>query len=202
MTGERRVLDVAMLPDTGEYGHHGLIWWGTVGFMVIEGSMFVMVLVVYFYLRLRVTDWPPSLPNPDVGVGTINLLLVLASCAPNALAKKAADAQRLSSTRLWLTVLTLMGVGNVILRAFEYPALNCRWDDNAYASITWLVLSLHTIHIATDVVDSAVLAVLAFSGPLTRTRFIDISENSLYWYFIVAWWIPIYLVVYWAPRWL
>jgi hypothetical protein len=24
----------------------------------------------------------------------------------------------------------------------------------------------------------------------------------LYWYFIVLWWIPIYLTVYFAPRWL
>ena len=202
MSAQRRVLDVSMLPDTGEFGHRGLVWWGTVGFMVIEGSMFVMVLVVYFYLRLKVSDWPPSLPNPDLGVGTANLLLVLVSCLPNALAKKAAEEQQLSRTRLWLTVVTLMGVGNVILRAFEYPALNCRWDDNAYASITWMVLSMHTVHIATDVVDSAVLLVLVFTKRVTRTRFIDVSENALYWYFIVAWWIPIYLVVYWAPRWL
>jgi cytochrome c oxidase subunit III len=202
MSAQRRVLDVSMLPDTGEFGHHGLIWWGTVGFMVIEGSMFAIVLVVYFYLRLKVSDWPPSLPNPDLTVATANLLLVLVSCIPNALAKKAAEAQHLSRTRLWLTVVTVFGVGNVILRAFEYPALNCRWDDNAYASITWLLLSLHTVHIATDVVDSAVLVVLAFIGPMTRSRFIDVSENALYWYFIVAWWIPIYLVVYWAPRWL
>lgn len=202
MSAQRRVLDVSMLPDTGEFGHHGLIWWGTVGFMVIEGSMFAIVLVAYFYLRLKVADWPSSLPNPDLTVGTANLLLVLVSCIPNALAKKAAEAQQLSRTRLWLTVVTLFGVGNVILRAFEYPALNCRWDDNAYASITWLLLSLHTVHIATDVVDSAVLVALAFIGPMSRSRFIDISENALYWYFIVAWWIPIYLVVYWAPRWL
>jgi heme/copper-type cytochrome/quinol oxidase subunit 3 len=202
MSTQRRVLDVSMLPDTGEFGHRGLIWWGTVGFMVIEGSMFAIVLVAYFYLRLKVAEWPPSLPNPDLTVGTANLLLVFVSCFPNALAKKAAEEQQLSRTRLWLTVVTLFGVGNVILRAFEYPALNCRWDDNAYASITWLLLSLHTVHIATDVVDSAVLVVLAFTGPMTRSRFIDVSENSLYWYFIVAWWIPIYLVVYWAPRWL
>jgi heme/copper-type cytochrome/quinol oxidase subunit 3 len=164
--------------------------------------MFVIGIVVYFYLRLKVSDWPPSLPNPDATFGTINLVLVLVSCIPNALAKKASEAQQLSRTRLWLTVLTLIGVGNVILRAFEYPALNCRWDDNAYASITWVLLSMHTIHIATDVVDSAVLVALVFIGPMTRKRFIDVSENSLYWYFIVAWWIPIYLVVYWAPRWL
>jgi cytochrome c oxidase subunit I+III len=61
---------------------------------------------------------------------------------------------------------------------------------------------LHTIHLATDVVDTGVLTALMFTGPVTKKRFIDVSENGLYWYFIVLWWIPIYLTVYFAPRWL
>jgi heme/copper-type cytochrome/quinol oxidase subunit 3 len=64
------------------------------------------------------------------------------------------------------------------------------------------LLSLHTIHVATDVVDSGVLLVMASTKPMTRKRYVDLSENSLYWYFIVAWWLPIYLVIYFAPRWL
>src|SRR5882762_196037 len=71
MNGEadaRRTLDVAALPPMA-FGNQGLIWWGTVGFMVIEGSMFVIGLVVYFYLRLQVRDWPPGLPNPGLGSG-------------------------------------------------------------------------------------------------------------------------------------
>ena len=198
---ERLALDVSPLPKYS-FGHKGQIWWGTVGFMVIEGSMFVMALIVYFYLRLKVEDWPPALPNPDIGFGTANLLVVLASCLPNALAKRAAEAFDLRRVRIWLTVLTLAGAVAVALRAFEYTQLNCRWDDNAYGSIVWLLLSLHTIHVATDVVDSAVLTVLLFVGPVTEARFVDASENSLYWYFIVAWWVPIYLTIYFAPRWL
>jgi heme/copper-type cytochrome/quinol oxidase subunit 3 len=198
---ERMVLDVAPLPKFA-FGHKGLIWWGTVGFMVIEGSMFVMVIIVYFYLRLKVANWPPSLPNPNVGLATANLVIVLASCLPNALAKRAAEAFDLRKTRFWLVVLTFIGAVTLVIRAFEYTQLNCRWDDNAYGSIVWVLISLHTIHVATDVVDSAVLAALLFIGPVTEKRFVDASENSLYWYFIVAWWIPIYLTIFWMPRWL
>ena len=201
MNGQRRVVDVAALPNDA-FGHQGLIWWGTIGFMVIEGSIFVIGIVVYFYLRLKVTAWPPSLPNPDLGYGTVNLILVLVSCIPNQLAKSAADEMRLGQVRLWLAVLTLVGVASLVLRAYEYTALNCRWYDNAYASIVWVLLSMHTIHVATDVVDSGVLLALAFAGPVTKRRFVDFSENSLYWYFIVAWWIPIYATIYLAPRWL
>jgi heme/copper-type cytochrome/quinol oxidase subunit 3 len=197
----RRVLDVGVLPRT-VFGHQGLIWWGTAGFMVIEGSMFVMVILVYFYLRLKVSEWPPSLPNPDLFYGTANLVLVIVSLLPAAIAKKKAEAFDLAGVRLWLGVLVAFGIVAVVLRAFEYASLNCRWDDNAYGSIVWVLLSLHTIHVATDVVDSAVLLTLAFVGPNSKQRFVDYSENSLYWFFIVAWWVPIYLTIYYMPRWL
>jgi heme/copper-type cytochrome/quinol oxidase subunit 3 len=201
MTSERRTLDVSALPDYA-FGHQGLIWWGTVGFMVIEGSMFVIVLIAYFYLRLKVSAWPPSLPDPDLRYGTVNLLLVLVSCAPAALAKAAAEKFDQPRLQVWLAVLTLFGIVSMVLRGLEFSSLNCRWDDNAYGSITWLLLGLHTTHVATDVVDSGVLLALALRGPMAEARFVDFSENSLYWYFIVLWWIPIYLTIYFGPRWL
>ena len=60
----RRVLDVSPLPRC-VFGHQGLIWWGTAGFMVIEGSMFVIVLIVFILLddlRWGITDTPTAAP--------------------------------------------------------------------------------------------------------------------------------------------
>jgi hypothetical protein len=39
-----------------------------------------------------------------------------------------------------------------------------------------------------------------FVGPIEERRFVDVSENSLYWYFVVFAWLPVYGVIYWAPR--
>jgi heme/copper-type cytochrome/quinol oxidase subunit 3 len=87
-----------------------------------------------------------------------------------------------------------------ILRAFELSALNVRWDTNAYGSAVWMILGLHTVHILTDLFDTIVLAALMFKGPLEGKRFVDISENAMYWYFVVIAWVPLYAIVYWAPR--
>jgi heme/copper-type cytochrome/quinol oxidase subunit 3 len=201
MTQRRRVLDVAALPEYA-FGNQGLIWWGTAGFMVIEGAMLLMVLIVYFYLRLRVNQWPPSVPPPDIRFGTINLLLMFGSLAPAYLAKVASEKFDLAKVQLWLVVLTVFGVAATVVRAYEFTTLNCRWDTNAYGSIVWFVIGLHTTHVVTDVVDGAVLAAVMFSSRVDKTRFVDVSENSLYWYYIVAWWVPYYLTIYFAPRWL
>jgi len=68
--------------------------------------------------------------------------------------------------------------------------------------MVWCLMVLHTMHLLTDVGDTTVLTALALSQPLDKRRYVDVAENGLYWYFIVAWWIPVYLTVYFAPRWL
>jgi cytochrome c oxidase subunit III len=201
MDGRRMTVDVAALPEHA-FGHKGLVWWGTVGYMVIEGSILLIVLITYFYLRLRVDQWPPSVPDPNLYWGTVNLVLMVASCVPAYLAKVAAERYELRGVRIWLGVLTVMGVAAMVVRALEFASLNCRWDTNAYGSVVWFLVGLHTTHVLTDVVDGGVLAVLMLTGPIDKKRFVDVSENSLYWYFIVLWWVPYYLTIYWAPRWL
>jgi cytochrome c oxidase subunit 3 len=201
-TPQRRVLDVAALPDYA-FGHQGLIWWGTIGFMVIEGSMFVMALVTYFFLRTRVDEWPPApWPNPDATLGTVTTILLLVSVVPALLAKRAAEELDVGRVKLWMLVSLAFGVSFTVVRAFEFGALGVRWDSNAYGSIVWVIMAIHTIHVVTDVADSAVITALAFTGHMEPTRMVDVSETSLYWVFIVVSWIPIYLVIYFVPRWL
>jgi heme/copper-type cytochrome/quinol oxidase subunit 3 len=198
---ERVVLDVGRLPSFA-FGHQGLIWWGTVGFMVIEGSMFVLVFVTYFFLRTRESTWPPGVPLPDTTWGTVNAVLLLVSLVPNQMTKLAAERFDVSRTRWLLLVCLLFAASAIAIRAFEFTALGVRWDTNAYGSIVWFILGLHTSHLVTDFIDSVVLAALVFTAHLDPKRFVDVSENALYWYFVVLSWLPIYALIYFAPRWL
>jgi heme/copper-type cytochrome/quinol oxidase subunit 3 len=198
---ERFALDVAKLPDFA-FGHQGLIWWGTIGFMVIEGSMFVMVLITYFFLRTRVAEWPPSLPNPDVTLGTINTLVLLASIVPNQMLERAAERIDLARVRRLLLVCLPFGLAFLTIRVFEFSSLGARWDSNAYGSIVWFLMGLHTAHMVTEVAETSVLTALMHTAHVEKKRFVDVSENAFYWYFVVLSWIPIYLAVYFAPRWL
>jgi heme/copper-type cytochrome/quinol oxidase subunit 3 len=64
-------------------------------------------------------------------------------------------------------------------------------------------MGLHITHLLTDWVETLVLTALLFTPQLVEgKRFVDAEENASYWYFVVITWIPIYLVLYWAPRWL
>jgi heme/copper-type cytochrome/quinol oxidase subunit 3 len=192
-------LDVANLPSYG-FGNRSLMWWGTAGMIAIEGAAFAFMIVIYFYLRSQSDSWPSGGASPDLLWGTLNLGLILASAIPNIFTDKAAIDHDLSRVRIGLVILSAFGVVLLLVRALEFTMLNVRGDESAYGSVVWVLLGLHTFNLITDVADSLVLTALLLKGPLEGKRFVDVAENSGYWNFIVVTWVPIYAVVYWAPR--
>ena len=199
MTVRGKALDVRALPSFA-FGARSLMWWATLGLMLIEGTVFALTLATYFYLRSHVQVWPPQEPAPDLGVGTALTLVLLASVWPAMQAKAAAERLDTHGVRLWVTVSTAFSLLVLVLRAFEFGHLNCLWNSDAYGSVVWMLMGLHTFHLVTDAYDTGVLNLLFFTGPLEGRRYGDVSENAMYWYFVVFSWLPIYAVVYWTPR--
>lgn len=197
--GRGDALDVSQLPTFG-FSIRSLMWWATAGLMLIEGTAFAIAVAVYFYLRDINAAWPLNAPPPDWRWGTLNTLVLAASMIPNQFVKRAAERCDRHAARIWLVACLLSALAFIVVRAFEFAALNVTWYANAYGSVVWFMLGLHTTHLVTDTIDTAVLTVLLFIGPVEGKRFVDVSENALYWYFVVLSWLPIYAVIYLAPR--
>lgn len=200
-TPQQFVGDLADLP-THAYGARSLTWWGVIAFIVIEGTMFVMAAFAYLFLMSHERTWPPGpyLP-PELLAGTLFTAVIVLSEALNVVLKKAGEGERLKPVRLGLVAMVLVGIVLLVIRAFELGALNVSWTTNGYGSILWALLVLHTVHLLTDWGDTVVLCALMFTphGREPR-RFVDVSENALYWRFVWIAWIPIYLLVYIVPR--
>jgi cytochrome c oxidase subunit III len=200
----RRVVfteDLTGLPDHA-FSYRSLTWWGVVGFMVIEGTGFGLVIAAYFYLMSREQHWAPNpIDPPRLVAGTLFTIILLLSEIPNSMVKRAAHAMDLPAIRRLLPVMVLAGLVLLVIRGFEFNALHVLWYSNAYGSIIWALLLLHTTHVGTDFVDTVVLAALMRTphGETPR-RFVDTDENALYWRFVWLAWIPIYILIYWVPR--
>jgi len=193
-------LDVSALPP-GAFGSRTLTFWGTLGIVVIESTVFAVAIGAYFYLVSRFPAWPPhGVAAPELRWGTLNTLILLGSLVPNELARRAGEHVDLGRVRIWMVVGLAFALAFNIVRVLEFAHLNVMWDHDAYGSIVWLLLGLHTTHIVTDFLDSSVLTALMFIGPVEEHRFVDVEENAVYWYFVVLAWLPIYGVIYWAPR--
>jgi cytochrome c oxidase subunit III len=196
---QHAVQDVSALRTTG-FGSSSPIWWGTLGFVALEGMGFALAAGTYLYLRQVNPEWPIAAPPPNHWPGTLLLILLLISLVPNAMADRVARQQRLRAVQFWLIAMTVIAIVALFIRAWEFANLNVQWDENAYGSITWFVLGLHATHLLTDLGDTIVLAVLMFTRHVTERRFSDVSDNAFYWYFVVASWIPLYALLYGVPR--
>ncbi len=200
MKALRPVSDVGGLPSV-VFGQRSLMWWGTLGFMVIEGWTTALIFASYFYVRQNFEAWPPlQTPLPSLTIPTINLALMLASFIPAALAARAGKALDRAGVRRWLTVMSVLVVPTVVLRWWDLWALNVRWDTNAYGTAVWLLVGFHASLLLFDVGDTVGLTLFYWLKPMPAKSFSDASDNSMYWYFTVALWAAIYLIVYVGPR--
>ena len=62
---ERVVADLSRLPLHG-MGSASMTWWGTLAFMLIEGTGFALAIAVYLYLMSVAATWPIDAPRPDL----------------------------------------------------------------------------------------------------------------------------------------
>ncbi|MDX3899232.1 MAG: cytochrome c oxidase subunit 3 [Sphingobium sp.] len=200
MSETRFVGDASTLPDYG-FGARSTTWWGVTGFIAIEGAAFALAFAAYFFLMAQEKQWPASAPPPDLLWGSATVALLLLSEVPNIWLKRAAERMDLRAVRRGLVVMSLIVLPAFVTRGLEYDHLNIGWDRNAYGSITWALLLMHTVHLVTDWVDTLVLTALMHTkhGEKDR-RFVDTSENALYWHFIVGSWLLVYVLIYWIPR--
>ncbi|MFC7540799.1 hypothetical protein ACFQU2_16765 [Siccirubricoccus deserti] len=59
---QRVVADLSGLPISGER-HSSPSWWGTLAFMLIEGTGFALAIGIYLYLAALAPAWPPVMPR-------------------------------------------------------------------------------------------------------------------------------------------
>ena len=192
--------DLAELPSV-VFGARSLMWWATLGFMVIEGWTLALLVTSYLYFRQNFEAWPPlGTPVPRLLIPTINLVLMLVSCVPAYMAAQRAKQLDLDGVKRWLVALSVLALAILVIRWWELWALNTRWDSNAYGSAAWTIVGFHASLLVLDVADTLGLTLLFFIRDMPAKSYSDTHDNSFYWYFTVGIWIPVYLILYVGPR--
>lgn len=200
----RRLPSVVEVDATGlsrTAAHTHPLWWGVLFVVVIEGTVVTTLLVSYFYLRALASEWPPAGidPPPLLWPTVILFLLPISSYtmwwAGRGIARN--DIRVLTlGTGLSVAIAGLV----LVIRSFQIAAFDFEWDDSAYASMVWVITGFHYTHVASALVGTAVVTVLSILGFYTPNRQVSVVVDTLYWYFVAAVFLPIYLVLYWVPR--
>lgn len=190
----RRIVDATALP-TIAFGTRAPIWWGTILLLAVELTTFALVLASFLYVRWNFAAWPPD-PTPHPLPGTIALVPQVVSVAPMILAYRASNRCDLRGMRLHMAITTLLGFVFIATRVYEFAALPFRWDANAYASIVWVTLGLHTVDAVASVLENLFLTVVLLRPPVEEKRRLDVDAGAWAWIGVVAVWIPFYVLFY------
>src|SRR5512140_728918 len=116
----RALMDVSTLP-TFTFGRSAITWWGTLGYMAIEGMTLVVCAVTYLYMRKNVWEWPPA-PTPLPGVllpGIGAAFLALTNIA-NYQSQIAARNLNKRSLQIWFLVLSVAGAIAIAFRVYDF----------------------------------------------------------------------------------
>jgi heme/copper-type cytochrome/quinol oxidase subunit 3 len=196
-----RVLDVSSLPELA-FSHGASIWWGVLGLIAIEGTMFGLLAASYLYLSQVAPAWPPpAIQWPALTAATINLGVLIASLAPMIWTHCEAVGERPGRVAIGLVVCTVFCIASLVLRGFEFHALHVSWNETAYGSITWSILGMHTGHLLATMLENVLLILVMRSRRREEKHLVDVTVQALYWYFVVGAWIPLYALVFLSPRW-
>jgi cytochrome c oxidase subunit I+III len=200
MRAPRAVADVRALPRT-VFGHRALMWWGTMGFIVIEGTTLFICAMAYFYLRRNnFTTWPPEhIYRPALIIPTIQALLMLVSIIPMRWVDRHSSRMDIRGVRSGLLICSGLILIMCVLRIFEFQALKVRWDTSAYGSVAWAVVFTHTTLLVLEAAETLAITALMFSPTVEERDLSGVSDNALYWYFLTGVWIPLYIAVYLSP---
>jgi cytochrome c oxidase subunit 3 len=195
----RAVADISALPRT-VFGHRALMWWGTMGFIVIEAATLFIGVVSYFYLRRNFATWPPEhIYRPSLLIPTIQVILMLASNIPMRLADRAAHRMDLGGVRTNFVICSVLALVMTVLRWFEFDSLNVRWDTNAYGSVAWAILVAHTLLLVLELAETVAFTGVLYQRQVEERDLSGATDNAFYWYFLTGSWVPLYLVVFLSP---
>jgi heme/copper-type cytochrome/quinol oxidase subunit 3 len=163
-------------------------WWGALLLIASEAALFGCLIATYFYLRFKVSAWPPdAIPKPSVTAPLALTAMLVASCLPVFYSVRAAR-DGLARRAWWLLLLATAVQGTYLglqIHLFVDDLHSFAPQVDAYASAYYAIVGLHHVHVALGLAfDLWLLARLL--GGLTDYRLVAIRILGVYWYFVSA----------------
>lgn len=188
------VVDVSALPRHAT-GLRAPLWWGTVLLIAIESTCFAVLFNAYLYVRNNFQEWPPD-QRLQLLPGVLSTGALLLTLPPTFLYRRHACAERFVPMRRWLVIATALAFVSIALRAWEIKAVPFLWTSNAYGSVVWTSLGMHTFEIVTGAVESVFMCVILFRPKVELKTFEDVEASALFWFFSVLVWLPFAALFY------
>ena len=174
---------------------------GTVGMVcliVAEAAIFVIFFIAYiFYIGKSLTG---PLPGQVLEWPILGTICLLSSSLTVHYAVSALRRDKLRNCTLGLAATVLLGAIFLLTTGLEWYHL-IRDDGltirtNLFGTTFYSLVGLHATHVIIGLIMLTIALVIALRGRITESHAERLDVLSLYWHFVDAIWIFVFLVVY------
>jgi heme/copper-type cytochrome/quinol oxidase subunit 3 len=181
---------------------HPTAWWGMATLVATESMVFVILLGAYFFLRASSVQWPPAgIAAPELKLAVPFSFVLWGSSAPVFYAEAAIRRGSQRGLRIGLLVSAVMGAAFFAFTVKDFSDLTFGWRDNAYGSIFYLIVGLHALHVFVGLCMNVVVQIKAWQGKFDAKRHTTVEVFGLYWHFVDAVWIFVFLSLFVSEAW-
>jgi cytochrome c oxidase subunit III len=178
------------LPSRGVVGMACLI--------VAESAIFIIFVVAYvFYLGKSLTG--PS-PRDVLELPVVTTICLLSSSITVHLAVSALHRARRGLCTLWLASTVTLGTIFLAGTAREWYQLiyhdGLTIQTNLFGTTFYSLVGLHATHVAVGLLLLSLALIFSLRGQLAEKHTERLEVLSLYWHFVDAVWVVVFLVVY------
>jgi cytochrome c oxidase subunit 3 len=173
------------------------------GMVIFLGSwamLFAGLFFSYGLIRLDQPVWPPKdlVPLP-LGVPALNTLVLLASSVCLQFGLESLRRGRASRAGPALIATTLLGVLFLVLQIHVWRqvyAAGLTLQGGPYPSVFYALTFFHALHVVVGLFALAALSFFALRGVYSAARHLPVRLWALYWHFVGAVWVVLYVSVY------
>ena len=180
-----------------------LAWWGMVMTILTEGTLFAMLLFVYYYLFSRASQWPlGDIEPPELLVVSIRTAILLASSVTMSVADRAIRRGRTGVATVSLVATFLLGavfMAGHVEEMLRLPA-EFTWATNVYGSLFYVVVNFHGAHVLVGLLMLAFAYVALRRGRYTADSHEGLKVVGMYWHFVDVVWVFVFPTLYLLPR--
>ncbi len=166
---------------------------------IISMIMVFAGLTSAYIISTKREDWVSfNLPNAFY----ISTVLIILSSLTFLLAKRAIKNNRKSQTSLFLSFSLLLGIAFVISQFYGFKELIAAGlyftgnQSNIATSFLYVITLTHLVHVFAAILVLIFIVFKQLSGGYSKENYLGIELGSLFWHFLDALWIYLFLFFY------
>lgn len=174
---------------------------GTVGMWCLitaESSMFLIFVVAYIFYLGKSLSGPT--PKAVLDLPIFNTVCLLSSSITIHLSVNGLLKRKRMAFLGWLACTVLLGTIFLLGTAREWFDLIFKHDftirTSLFGTTFYSLVGLHATHVAIGLLMLSVVLILGLFGESTQEQFHRFHSLSMYWHFVDAVWVLVFLVVY------